>query len=109
MTGGRVVILGPTGRNFGAGMSGGIAYVLDEAGEFPARCNLEMVELETITPEDEQTILRLVRRHFQYTRSRLADDVLRKWETKAGKFVKVFPTDYKRALGDRIRAGSGDG
>jgi glutamate synthase domain-containing protein 2/glutamate synthase domain-containing protein 3 len=109
MTGGRVVILGPTGRNFGAGMSGGIAYVLDEAGEFPARCNLEMIELETITAEDAETILRLVRRHFQYTRSRLADEVLRKWQTMAGKFVKVFPTDYKRALSDRIRAGSGDG
>jgi glutamate synthase domain-containing protein 2/glutamate synthase domain-containing protein 1/glutamate synthase domain-containing protein 3 len=109
MTGGRVVILGPTGRNFGAGMSGGIAYVLDEAGEFPARCNLEMVELEPIGPEDAETILRLVRRHFQYTRSLLADDVLRKWETKASQFVKVFPMDYKRALGDRIRAGSGDG
>jgi glutamate synthase (ferredoxin) len=109
MTGGRVVILGPTGRNFAAGMSGGIAYVLDEAGEFPARCNLEMVELEPITPEDEQTILKLVRRHFQYTRSRLADDVLRKWQSQARKFVKVFPMDYKRALSDRIRAGSGDG
>ena len=109
MTGGRVVILGPTGRNFGAGMSGGIAYVLDEAGEFPARCNLEMVELEPIDPEDAETILRLVRRHFQYTRSQLADDVLRKWETKASRFVKVFPMDYKRALSDRIRAGSGDG
>jgi glutamate synthase domain-containing protein 3 len=109
MTGGRVVILGPTGRNFGAGMSGGIAYVLDEAGEFPARCNLEMVELESIDAEDAETILRLVRRHFQYTRSRLADDVLRKWEAKAGHFVKVFPMDYKRALGDRLRAGSGDG
>ena len=109
MTGGRVVILGPTGRNFGAGMSGGIAYVLDEAGEFPARCNLEMVELESIDAEDAETILRLVRRHFQYTRSRLADEVLRKWETKASRFVKVFPMDYKRALGDRLRAGSGDG
>jgi glutamate synthase domain-containing protein 3 len=109
MTGGHVVILGPTGRNFGAGMSGGIAYVLDEAGEFPARCNLDMVELESITAEDEATIQRLIRRHFQYTRSRLADDVLRKWESKASRFVKVFPTDYKRALSDRIRAGSGDG
>jgi glutamate synthase (ferredoxin) len=109
MTGGRVVILGPTGRNFGAGMSGGIAYVLDETGEFPARCNLEMVELEPIDPEDAETIQRLVRRHFQYTRSKLADDVLRKWETKASRFVKVFPMDYKRALSDRIRAGSGDG
>jgi glutamate synthase (ferredoxin) len=109
MTGGRVVILGPTGRNFGAGMSGGIAYVLDETGEFPARCNLEMVELESIDAEDAETILRLVRRHFQYTRSLLADDVLRKWEDKASRFVKVFPMDYKRALGDRLRAGSGDG
>jgi glutamate synthase domain-containing protein 3 len=109
MTGGRVVILGPTGRNFGAGMSGGIAYVLDESGEFPKHCNLAMVELVEITKEDEETILRLVRRHFQYTRSRKAEEVLRKWDDSAPKFVKVFPLDYKRALGDRIKAGSGNG
>jgi glutamate synthase domain-containing protein 3 len=109
MTGGRVVILGRTGRNFAAGMSGGIAYVLDEDGEFPKRCNLALVELEEITKEDEETILRLVRRHFQYTRSRRAEEVLRKWNDLAAKFVKVFPLDYKRALADRVKAGSGNG
>ncbi len=109
MTGGRVVILGRTGRNFGAGMSGGIAYVLDESGDFPKLCNPTMVELEALGAEDEQTVLRLLRRHFQYTRSKRADQVLRKWDDLAGRFVKVFPLDYKRALADRIRAGSGNG
>jgi len=109
MTGGCAVILGRTGRNFAAGMSGGIAYVLDEDGEFPKRCNLSMVELEEITKEDEETILRLVRGHFQYTRSRRAEEVLRKWNDLAVKFVKVFPLDYKRALADRVKAGSGNG
>ncbi len=109
MTGGRVVILGPAGRNFAAGMSGGIAFVLDEAGDFRARCNPGMVVLEEIGADDEETILRLVRRHFQYTRSKKADEVLRKWDAYAPKIVKVFPVDYKRALADRIREGSGDG
>jgi glutamate synthase (ferredoxin) len=109
MTGGRVVILGRTGRNFAAGMSGGIAYVLDEAGEFVRRCNLAMVELEEIGKDDEETILRLVRRHFQYTRSERAEEVLRKWNDIAVRFVKVFPVDYKRALSDRLNAGSGNG
>jgi glutamate synthase (ferredoxin) len=109
MTGGRAVILGRTGRNFGAGMSGGIAYVLDEDGEFRSRVNLETVDLDPLTDEDLETIQRMVRRHFQYTRSRKADAVLRKWETSAPKFVKVFPKDYKRALGERLAAESGNG
>jgi len=109
MTGGRAVILGRTGRNFAAGMSGGIAYVLDEDGSFPGRVNPETVDLEPLDAEDLDALQRLVRRHFQYTRSRKADDVLRKWETYAPRFVKVFPRDYKRALTDRIAAGSGNG
>ncbi len=109
MTGGRVVILGPTGRNFGAGMSGGIAYVLDPDGVFPSRVNPETVDLDPLTDEDLETIQRLVRNHFQYTRSEKADEVLRKWETLAPKFVKVFPKDYKRALGERLEAESGNG
>ena len=109
MTGGRIVILGPTGRNFAAGMSGGYAYVLDEAGDFADHVNMGIVRLKEIDSEDEETILRLVRRHFQYTRSDRADEVLRKWETYASKFVKVSPVDYERALADRLRAGSGDG
>ena len=109
MTGGTVVVLGRTGRNFAAGMSGGIAYVLDETGDFPRRCNASMVDLEEIGKDDEETVLRLVRRHFQYTRSERAEEVLRKWNDLAARFVKVFPRDYKRALADRLNAGSGNG
>jgi glutamate synthase domain-containing protein 2/glutamate synthase domain-containing protein 1/glutamate synthase domain-containing protein 3 len=109
MTGGRAVILGRTGRNFGAGMSGGIAYVLDEDGGFPSRVNTETVDLDPLDAEDLETLQRMVRNHFRYTRSAKADDVLRKWETVAPKFVKVFPRDYKRALADRIQAESGNG
>jgi glutamate synthase (ferredoxin) len=109
MTGGRVVILGPTGRNFGAGMSGGYAYVLDEDGHFAERCNTAIVRLKDIDAEDEETILRLIRRHFQYTRSARADEVLRKWESVAPKFIKVSPIDYERVLAERLSAGSGDG
>jgi glutamate synthase (ferredoxin) len=109
MTGGRAVILGKTGRNFAAGMSGGIAYVLDEDGGFAGRVNPETVDLDPLTAEDLETLQRMVRRHFQYTRSKKADEVLRKWDTYAPRFVKVFPRDYKRLLTDRIAAGSGNG
>jgi len=109
MTGGRVVVLGRTGRNFGAGMCGGIAYVLDLDGEFAGRCNPERVELETLDAEDVAIVQRLVRRHFQYTRSRRADEVLRKWDDMAPRFVKVFPKDLKLALEARLAAKSGDG
>ncbi len=109
MTGGTVVILGKTGRNFGAGMSGGFAYVLDTDGSFPDQVNRERVDLERITKEDEQTIQRLVRRHFEYTHSARADKVLRKWNTYAPKFVKVYPKDLKVALDARVAAGTGDG
>ncbi|MCG8592408.1 MAG: glutamate synthase large subunit [Proteobacteria bacterium] len=109
MTGGRVVILGPTGRNFAAGMSGGIAYVLDEAGDFRSKVNNPEIDFDPLSDEDVETIQRLVRRHFQYTRSKKADDVLRKWETMAPKIVKCMPTEYKMALADRLKAGLGDG
>ena len=109
MTGGNVVILGKTGRNFGAGMSGGFAYVLDEDGGFPSRVNPTRIDLEKMTPEDEEVVLRLLRRHFQYTRSKRADDVLRKWESYGPKFVKVFPKDLKLALDTRLEAHVGDG
>ena len=109
MTGGRVVILGRTGRNFAAGMSGGIAYVLDEDGSFPSRVNPETVDLDPLADEDLDVIQRMVRNHFRYTRSKRADDVLRKWTTYAPRFVKVFPRDYKRALTDRLQAESGHG
>ena len=109
MTGGTVVVLGEVGRNFGAGMSGGIAYVLDEEGRFPGRVNPETVDLDPLDDADLEKLQRLIRKHFQYTRSAQADEILRKWESFAPKFVKVFPKDYKRALNDRIEAESGNG
>ncbi len=109
MTGGRVVVLGPTGRNFAAGMSGGFAYVLDPDGSFATRVNAERVDLERLSAEDEEILQRLVRRHYEYTRSERADEVLRKWNSYAPKFVKVFPKDLKLALDARINAGTGNG
>lgn len=110
MTGGRVVILGPTGRNFAAGMSGGIAYVLDEEGGFPDRINNSLVDLDPLDDEDVEFIQRMLRRHFQYTRSQKADDVLRKWDKYAPMIVKVYPQEYKAALAELAReAGEQDG
>ncbi|MBN1488931.1 MAG: glutamate synthase large subunit [Phycisphaerae bacterium] len=105
MTGGRAVILGGTGRNFAAGMSGGIAYVLDEVGDFGRfRCNLEMVELEKVTDADDIAELReLIEEHYHHTSSTVARKVLDNWETMLAKFVKVMPTEYKRAL-ERLAA-----
>jgi glutamate synthase domain-containing protein 3 len=99
MTGGRAIILGETGLNFGAGMSGGIAYVLDEAGDFPAKINpLSAVDLEPLGEDDIEYVQNMLRKHFDYTRSGRADDILRKWETYAPKFVKVYPQEYRAAL-----------
>ncbi len=121
MTGGTVVVLGGTGRNFAAGMSGGLAYVYDENGDFAQRCNTAMVSLEPVLPAPEQeakvargawhaltrdgeaqtdeAILRgLIERHFKYTGSTRARAILDDWATARGRFVKVFPTEYKRAL-----------
>jgi len=99
MTGGRVVVLGRTGRNFAAGMSGGIAYVLDEAGDFPARCNPAMVFLERLEDEAEiHQVYDMVLRHAEYTGSQKARRVLAGWDQMVGKFVKVMPKDYKRVL-----------
>jgi glutamate synthase domain-containing protein 3 len=109
MTGGVVVVLGRTGRNFAAGMSGGIAYVLDEDGQFASRVNTETVDLDPLQDSDLEVIQRMVRKHFQYTRSRKAEELLRKWDDLAPRFVKVFPKDYKRAQSERIEAGSGNG
>jgi glutamate synthase domain-containing protein 3 len=90
-------------------MSGGIAYVLDENGDFETRVNPETIDFDPMEDADLERVQRLVRRHFQYTRSARADDVLRKWETYAPRLVKVFPRDYKRAQVDRIAAESGNG
>lgn len=99
MTGGLVVVLGQTGRNFAAGMSGGIAYVLDEHQLFDTLCNLDMVDIESLwTQEDLQTLHALIQRHYQWTGSRQAQRILDNWAEMSGKFVKVMPIDYRKAL-----------
>ncbi len=122
MTGGTVVVLGRTGRNFAAGMSGGIAYVYDSDGDFEKKCNTTMCVLGAVvvaadqdkTPKqgwhserrggaretDEEILKRLVERHFKFTGSTRARNILDDWNNERGKFVKVFPTEYKRALGE---------
>jgi glutamate synthase (NADPH/NADH) large chain len=102
MTGGRAVILGPTGRNFAAGMSGGIAYVWDPNDQFLTNCNLGMVELEKVeTDEDVLELRELIEKHQQYTGSTVAADVLERWAEVLPQFRKVMPTDYKRVLEQR--------
>ena len=122
MTGGTVVVLGATGRNFAAGMSGGIAYVLDANGEFNKYCNLTMVELEPVLSESEQAakvdrdiwhfgladeaVLRgLIENHARYTGSSLAHEILQQWGIYRPRFIKVFPKEYRRALGELATAG----
>jgi len=117
MTGGTVVVLGKTGRNFAAGMSGGLAYVLDEDGEFKNFCNLSMVALEPVLSEQEQTakiprdiwhlgeldevnLKRLIENHVRYTGSVQAKTILQQWATFRLRFVKVFPNEYRRALAE---------
>jgi len=119
MTGGTVVVLGATGRNFAAGMSGGLAYVYDEQGDFATKCNMAMVELEPVlssaeqqnatlhsvsrggSAETDEVILRnLIEQHFNYTNSTRARNVLDDWVHSRGKFVKVFPSEYKRVLAE---------
>ncbi|MEB0139710.1 MULTISPECIES: glutamate synthase-related protein [unclassified Undibacterium] len=127
MTGGTVVVLGETGRNFAAGMSGGIAYVYDPEGEFEARCNLSMVTLEAVLAGDvqvatvdrsiwhsrlrggegetDEAILRdLIERHFKHTGSTRSRNLLDDWARSRAKFIKVFPTEYKRALAEMYAA-----
>ncbi len=102
MTGGRVVVLGPTGRNFAAGMSGGIAYVYDVARRFAGRCNTELVDQEELTDEDSEEVRSLIKEHAQRTGSLVARNILADWERGARqRFIKVMPRDYKRALAER--------
>ncbi len=112
MTGGKVVVLGKTGRNFAAGMSGGIAYILDENGDFAQHCNTSMADLETLDPEDMDTVHTLISNHVKYTESSKGAQVLENWESMSAKFVKVMPRDYKRVLNaikEALEAGlSGD-
>ena len=98
MTGGRVVVLGQTGRNFAAGMSGGVAYVYDELGDFNTKCNKEMVEIEPLDSEDIRELKLLVQNHVKYTESSVGKAILAQWEENIAKFAKVMPKDYKRML-----------
>jgi len=102
MTGGRVVVLGPTGRNFAAGMSGGIAYVYDEHGEFAGKCNMSMVELEKPDSKDRAIIKNMLMKHHKYTKSVTAKVILDDLEREIRRFVKVMPTEYKRVLEERV-------
>ena len=98
MTGGVAVILGDTGRNFAAGMSGGIAYVYDVQGKFAGMCNKEMVELDPVDESDAAELHAMIQKHFDFTGSTVAQFVLKDFDNQLQHFVKVFPTDYKRAL-----------
>jgi glutamate synthase (ferredoxin) len=99
MTGGKVVVLGQTGRNFAAGMSGGVAYIFDETGDFATRCNQAMVGLEKLEdPEEIKDLQELIQNHANYTNSAKGKAVLADWEVSIPKFVKVMPRDYKRVL-----------
>jgi glutamate synthase (NADPH/NADH) large chain len=120
MTGGTVVVLGMTGRNFAAGMSGGIAYVYDEDGTFAGRCNPAMVAIEKVLPEtrqakgepmhngksDEAQLKSLIERHAAYTGSARAKSIVANWEIARDRFVKVFPNEYRRALGEMAATGN---
>jgi glutamate synthase (NADPH/NADH) large chain len=118
MTGGTIVILGKTGRNFAAGMSGGIAYIYDQDNQFVPLCNKAIVDLEKIeaggeqhpqgnslealksdmTKYDEQRLKLIISRHLQYTNSNVAKKILANWDKSLSKFIKVMPVDYRRAL-----------
>ncbi|WVN41684.1 glutamate synthase-related protein [beta proteobacterium MWH-UniP1] len=100
MTGGTVVVLGKTGRNFAAGMSGGFAYVYNEDGLFDQRCNKAMVTLEKTPMEDDATLKKLIEDHHRWTGSRRARELLDNWSAAREKFVKVFPNEYRRALAE---------
>ena len=98
MTGGRALILGETGRNFAAGMSGGIAWVYDIAGNFRENCNTEMVDLDPLEASDETEIISLLKRHILLTKSARANDILTNWSTAKNQFIKVFPKEYKNVI-----------
>ncbi len=99
MTGGRTVVLGKTGRNFAAGMSGGVAYVLDESGDFDFFCNMEMVELSLIEDShDSKEVKTLIENHYKYTGSQLAKKILDNWRDYVDKFIKVVPIEYKKVI-----------
>ncbi|KAA5548611.1 glutamate synthase large subunit [Adhaeribacter rhizoryzae] len=98
MTGGIAVILGETGRNFAAGMSGGIAYVYNPGQRFPQQCNMEMVEFDEMEAEDVTELKRLIQNHFDFTGSAVAEGILNNWDNAVSHFIKVMPSDYKKVL-----------
>jgi len=98
MTGGRVVVLGRTGRNFAAGMSGGVAYVVDSDGRFESRCNKQMVAIGPAQSEEAAAVKRMVERHAELTGSALARRLLERWGDTASRLVRVMPNDYRRML-----------
>ena len=104
MTGGRVVVLGRTGRNFAAGMSGGVAYVLDEDGTFDERCNMGLVGFDAIEESDAIELHGLIEEHAERTGSPVAERILSDWAEYLPQFVKVMPHDYKRALRELAEA-----
>jgi len=101
MTGGIVIVLGSTGRNFAAGMSGGIAYVYDKNGEFEDRCNLSMVEIEKITKKDKEIVNKFIKNHFKHTKSAAAKKILDNFDGESRRFRKVMPTEYKNIMEER--------
>ncbi len=101
MTGGLVVVLGETGRNFAAGMSGGVAYVWDKQGDFREKVNREMVSVDALNPEDEQILRKYIDKHFQYTTSNVAFQITQQWDETMKQFVKVLPNDFRDALASR--------
>jgi glutamate synthase domain-containing protein 2/glutamate synthase domain-containing protein 1/glutamate synthase domain-containing protein 3 len=109
MTGGVVVVLGPTGRNFAAGMSGGIAYVYDKERRFRERCNLDLVELEELEDQDEEQIRELIAEHVARTGSMVGRNLMASWERSRERFVKVMPRDYRRVLEERAAAAAAAG
>ena len=110
MTGGCAVILGPTGRNFAAGMSGGVAYIWDPEDRFSICCNLGMVALERVIAEEDRCQLQgLIEEHLRATGSQVAGRLLDRWDDAVGEFVKVMPEDYKRVLQEQRTAADADG
>jgi glutamate synthase domain-containing protein 3 len=101
MTGGRVVVLGPTGRNFAAGMSGGIAYVYDRERRFEGRCNPDLVDLDELSDDDVAEVQELIKEHISRTGSLVGRNLLASWDRARERFVKVMPRDYKRVLAER--------
>jgi len=105
MTGGIMVCLGETGRNFAAGMSGGVGYIYDPEGKFPARCNMGLVGLESVdTPEESEELYGYIKEHVEATGSSVGQEMLENWDSRVGSFVKVMPHDYKRVLEERAAA-----